>query len=480
MLKVFIKYARSVTLFIVLIIFLPCCTNTHHCVDQPEIIPITKGMIELADITGRSTLLKVLTFFYDNPEYDLTSSEDGSIVDMYHTALEQAILIGDLTSVTALLSRKFDINARSSKCGSTLLHRALCIRDDNTVNFLLNQKNINIDLKDNNRDTPLHIAAKSNYFSMFNRLISCGADINAKNNKGFTPLHIASLYNNINMISLLVAQPGIKVNLQDKNGCSPLHHLVVLWADTEAANLLLAREDIQVNLKESHGNTPLHYAVYRESLEAVSRLLEMGAHLNVQNLDGNTPLHIAASKGNSALVRELRSKGARLAVYNNNKKNSMQLMLRCITRSADRPARRATKSELHRKVFVGEDAAAKILNLKASVAKQMKQGKLPRIPMEMPGESNSIIESYDTKQTNKDSLDTNLFNGDDQQSVKIKVKRTRSEFEDTSDNMAVKLAAHDNSKLKIKRIKLDEPKDEVDDKLSIEEIPIEEKSELFP
>lgn len=475
MLKMFVKYAGSVTLFRVLTIFLPCCTNSHHFVDQPEIIPVTEKMIELADIAGRSNLLKVLTFFYDNPEYVFTGSEDRSIIDLYHTALEQAILIGDLSSVGALLSRKFDINHRSSKCGSTLLHNALHIRDDIMVNFLLNQKNININLKDNNGDMPLHIAAKRNYFSMFNRLISRGADINAKNNKGFTPLHIASFRNNVQMISLLLAQPGIEVNLQDEKGCSPLHHLVILWADVEAANLFLARDDIQVNLKEINANTPLHFAAFRESFESVSRLLEMGAELNIQDLQGNTPLHMAAMKGNSILVRELRNKGARLAVYNKYNKTPMQLMLRCINRSASRPARRAIKPELAKKVFVGEDAAAKILNLKASLAKPIKQSKLGKIPMEMPDESHSIVDSYDTKQINEDSLNTNLFNQDDQQSV----KRTRSEFEDTSNNMAVKLAAHDNSTLKIKRIKL-EPKDEVDDQLSkeIEEIAIEEEPTL--
>jgi ankyrin repeat protein len=48
-----------------------------------------------------------------------------------------------------------------------------------------------------------------------------GADVNARDNNGVTPLHIAAENGNCDLVSILIAN-GADVNVKDKAGESPL------------------------------------------------------------------------------------------------------------------------------------------------------------------------------------------------------------------------------------------------------------------
>lgn len=63
--------------------------------------------------------------------------------------------------------------------------------------------------------------------------------------------------------------------------------------------------DVGVNAVDEDAQTPLHYAAFRGRTDAVTLLLQHGAHPAVANRLGLTPLYIAASLGHSEIVDQL-------------------------------------------------------------------------------------------------------------------------------------------------------------------------------
>ena len=59
--------------------------------------------------------------------------------------------------------------------------------------------------------TPLHVAAASGQKEIAELLIAIGADLNAKDNNGVFPLHLAATYGQTEIVELLIAK-GTDVN----------------------------------------------------------------------------------------------------------------------------------------------------------------------------------------------------------------------------------------------------------------------------
>ncbi|KAI1693124.1 ankyrin repeat domain-containing protein [Ditylenchus destructor] len=78
-----------------------------------------------------------------------------------------------------------------------------------------------INARDNNGQTPLHIAAANENPTIATTLIIAGADVNAKDKDGLTPLHIAAANENTKIAKDLVSD-GAYVNARDKDGRTPL------------------------------------------------------------------------------------------------------------------------------------------------------------------------------------------------------------------------------------------------------------------
>lgn len=132
-------------------------------------------------------------------------------------------------------------------------------------------------------------------------------DVNARDREGWTPLHIAVHDGNRDMIQLLIAR-GADVNVRDRSGRTPLYQ-ITFWNDVKAADLLLSK-GADVNAKDNNGSMALHNAV-KEGYRDVARLLLIkGADVNAEDNDGNSPLKLAVSAGHRDIVELLRSHGA--------------------------------------------------------------------------------------------------------------------------------------------------------------------------
>ena len=79
------------------------------------------------------------------------------------------------------------------------------------------------------------------------------------------------------------------VNIQDKDGCTPLHRCTI--GDNENLCRLLLEHNADVSIQDNAECAPLHWCA-REGNENLCRLLlEQNADVNIQEKHGFTPLH---------------------------------------------------------------------------------------------------------------------------------------------------------------------------------------------
>jgi hypothetical protein len=90
-----------------------------------------------------------------------------------------------------------------------------------------------------------------------------------------TFLHIALFWRNIEALRLLLNVPGINVNIQNRDGDTPLCFVCRMRdPPLEMVKMLLAAPGINPNIKSFSGTTPLQRAFKHDHLEIVKLLLD--------------------------------------------------------------------------------------------------------------------------------------------------------------------------------------------------------------
>lgn len=183
--------------------------------------------------------------------------------------------------------------------------------DDPKAIRVLLERGADVDAKDSNDGTALHMAVSKGHVKTTKLLLSHAADINAKNEKdGATPLYLAACRGNDKTAKLLLSH-GADVNLKTDDGSTPLHS-AARRGNAEITDLLLTH-GVEVNPKSHDGYTPLHLAARSGQVEAAKLLLSHGADINAKTVKlGATPLYFAASKGYDQTTKLLLSHGAHM------------------------------------------------------------------------------------------------------------------------------------------------------------------------
>ena len=168
------------------------------------------------------------------------------------------------------------------------------------------------------RWTLLHLATTEKAsLDVVRALVDAGSDVNVRDNEGNTPLHFAVKrlsretlpkkdYDGI--IQLLLDNKA-DVHIVNMGGITPLHTAVAFRADPSAVETLI-RAGALVNLKtlESFdGWTPLHGAAARGSAETIEVLLKHGADPAAKDGQGMTALQVAERHGFADAAKVLRA-----------------------------------------------------------------------------------------------------------------------------------------------------------------------------
>lgn len=173
--------------------------------------------------------------------------------------------------VRELLLRGFDPNTRNEN-GLYGLYIALREPSPRVARELIAWPHTDVNIRTDQGETPLMLAALTNQLELARLLIARGADVNQT---GWTPLHYAATNGHLEMIGLLLDNSA--------------------YIDAESPN----------------GSTPLMMAARYGSPQAVKLLLEQGADPNLRNQLGLTALDFARQGGRPDSIEILTATVAR-------------------------------------------------------------------------------------------------------------------------------------------------------------------------
>ena len=222
--------------------------------------------------------------------------------------------------------------------GTTPLHllSASRIHDSNALDlvWLLLGQGVEVNRLVKDKQTPLHLAMRSNWFKLALILLDHGADANAEDIHGWTPLHLLSASQIRDDEALNLVRPllehGAELNKRNNDGQTPLQlAMMAVWF--QFARILLDH-GADVSTEDEHGRTLLHLlaasrAHESDALNLVWPLLERGAVVNRRDKYKQTPLYLAIRRYWFQLARILLNQGANAKAEHDDELPPLHLVL---------------------------------------------------------------------------------------------------------------------------------------------------------
>jgi len=133
-----------------------------------------------------------------------------------------------------------------------------------------------------------------------------GIDVNLLDTNGMTALHVATRFGYDDVVAVLLAAPGISINMQINNniGMTALH-IAAGKGRHSIIQMLLAASGIVVNALDSNNNTALHVAAVASPDSAPVLLADPRVAVNHQNRQGHTALHLVAKFGSVEMTKAI-------------------------------------------------------------------------------------------------------------------------------------------------------------------------------
>ncbi len=241
----------------------------------------------------------------------------------------------DETVQSLILQRKFeeariafqkqkDINETDIN-GNTVLHAAAKVNNGELVTFFISM-GASTELKNNESDTPLHVAIKNDSVEAAEILAAVNSDIFARDAVGKTALELGIEKGQLFFSAMITTRTG---ELRDNAGQSIIHYFVKNL-NTAAIDYAILKK-IPIDTPDLKGITPLSIALNNdknnESIKIAVNLLLAGStptngkysyfekaiiarNPSIRFEDGQTPLHLSSIQNHTGITTYLLARGA--------------------------------------------------------------------------------------------------------------------------------------------------------------------------
>jgi len=276
-------------------------------VDAAECIGKTKEVLDRTDKFGRTALwLAVARNSNIVARLLVDAGANINIPDKNRiTPLFKAVLNQNEEIVRLLVGKVPDINIKDGS-NFSLLHWAAIIESPKValgIMGLLCSGGINVNITDDNEQTPLHIAAMFGRKEIVEFLISKGANPDLVDNEGMTPLGVAKLFGQAAVAAILSKRTS---KLSESFTIKSIHDAVLAGNLPEVQRFLNSRSG-SVNQKNKNGMTPLHLAAMCSSKEMVGLLIRKGADRRIGDAFGYKPVYWTLNNWKGAASKDVLS-----------------------------------------------------------------------------------------------------------------------------------------------------------------------------
>lgn len=212
---------------------------------------------------------------------------------------------------------------------TTVLHVAVDINDMEIVQFLVENRHVNLDKLDGLDHTALAVAVQNGHFPIADYLIIHGANVNVKNGASHNPL-IDSIYKKATSTIDLILQSdsNVDVNAYDFYGYTPLMPAIA------SGDKDIIQKLIEKKVKVSGDNSKYLHFISRcfciDGPGIAKILMEHGARndINTQDDDGYTPLMRSVFRQEISMVEFFISNGADITKVNKKGESAIDMLYR--------------------------------------------------------------------------------------------------------------------------------------------------------
>ena len=177
----------------------------------------------------------------------------------------RAVRSDNASGVESLLRRGFDPNTRDER-GLTGLLIAIREPSPRVIQVLLASPQTKVEIRNDNDESPLMLAAIKGQMDLVKQLIARDADINKP---GWTALHYAASSGQVEIMKLLLEKYAF-IDAQSPNGTTPLM-MAAMYGSPESVKLLLD-EGADPLMKNQQNMTATDFAVQGQRPDAVELL----------------------------------------------------------------------------------------------------------------------------------------------------------------------------------------------------------------
>ncbi len=269
---------------------------------------------------------------------------------------------------------------RSPELNNTLLHNALSNTDQETCMHLLIYfpKNL-LNLPNNEKFTPLHMAAEKGYLTVVKYLVNAlpKSQLNEKNFEGVTPIQIAASRGHSEIVQVILSKAGAELLDEISHQDFTLLHIAAYSGHTNVLQVLAPQlNDTQLLHQTSKGGTSLFLAAqqgFREAVLFLANYLKKRALLTDELcIDAFTR---AVESNHGGVVEAI------VPFINDEKSKNLNCLLHCIHRDCDKELFKHLVSIIP--CFSRKEYAKERLHVLCGAA-QENRSKLIEILMDMP------------------------------------------------------------------------------------------------